>query len=327
MTPVFVLGASRSGTSLLSSILLSSGSFAIYEAEPLILSVCQQKYGSLKKEANRIALTNDFIDSRQFRRSGLTQAELQQIVQSCSSGDYYLLLEKFMSSIAQKQNASYWSDSTPANIFYAQKLLKHFPNAKFIHVVRDGRDVALSKKKLGWTGMPSFLSNTVIGLMSAAAQWELSAKLGRKLVRDNPSNCMQVRYEDLVSDTSAVLQNIQHFLAIDLSTSLDEGAKYGSLRSANSSFGAMNAGAISSAGVGRWKELLSEKDKIMFKVCFSSALKQFGYFNEERALPFFQRLVFIPCFVVRGVVRFKIWLRHKSFFGRLSRDGLEIGLD
>jgi len=71
--PIFIVGSARSGTTLLYSILLSSGKFPLYEAESLLLSVCRFKYGNLKKRKNFKKFLNDWFRSKQFIRSGLNK--------------------------------------------------------------------------------------------------------------------------------------------------------------------------------------------------------------------------------------------------------------
>jgi len=60
------------------------------------------------------------------------------------------LLEVVYRTLARKRGKSRWGDKTPFNTFNMRELIKAFPNAQFIHIVRDGRDVHLSWREVDW---------------------------------------------------------------------------------------------------------------------------------------------------------------------------------
>ena len=110
--PVFVLGCGRSGTKLLYHTLLSAGGFAIYHAESNAFNLIGLRFGSLSKLENRRALLDHWLRSKLFYRSGLTRDEIEpKILEEChNAGDFLRIL---METIARKQNAVRWAESTP----------------------------------------------------------------------------------------------------------------------------------------------------------------------------------------------------------------------
>ena len=158
-TPVFVMGSARSGTTMVSHIISSSQKFAKYHAETLILNVCKQKYGNifLSPQKRRLFLS-DWIRSRQFRESHLTEIAFTKIVENSTS--YENLLINFLSTIAESQGCSHIVDSTPGNAKHLMHINSKCKSSKFINIIRDGRDVALSQAKLNWSKPPApFKSN------------------------------------------------------------------------------------------------------------------------------------------------------------------------
>jgi hypothetical protein len=67
----------------------------------------------------------------------------------CRNGSDFI--RTVMNEIASKQGANRWIDSTPTNIPHMFRISRDFPEARFIHIIRDGRDVALSLEKRAWS--------------------------------------------------------------------------------------------------------------------------------------------------------------------------------
>ncbi|HYB43476.1 MAG TPA: sulfotransferase [Candidatus Methylomirabilis sp.] len=100
-----------------------------------------------------------------------------------------------------------WVDHTPDNARYASTLFSMFPDAKMIHIVRDGRAVAASVMPLHWG--PNRIDQ-------AARYWLF--QVGQGLAAEacwGPERVARIRYEDLVVEPEAVLQRLCAFLEID----------------------------------------------------------------------------------------------------------------
>src|SRR5262245_16103154 len=147
--PVFVLGCPRSGTTVLYHMLLSAGNFAVYRAESNVFSVLQPRFGNLRSEGNRRELLRCWVKSKLFQVSELDAADVQEkMLRDCrSAGDFLRIL---MEEIARAQNVKRWADCTPDHLLYMREIKREIPDALFVHIIRDGRDVALSYAKQGW---------------------------------------------------------------------------------------------------------------------------------------------------------------------------------
>lgn len=114
----------------------------------------------------------------------------------------------FYAAVAQSHGKSWLIEQTP---WYGQRLdlvTGLFPEAKFIHVVRDGRDVALSFARTAWWHRSARLN---------LSRWQREIKkiaLDAKLLL-KPEAYLEVKYENLVSDTTAELRRICEFLGVD----------------------------------------------------------------------------------------------------------------
>src|SRR6202161_1674182 len=75
--PVFVIGCSRSGTTLLYHMLLSSGNFAIYRMESQIFTLLEPRFRPLTKLQNRRRMLDVWYGTRLYERSGLVPADIE----------------------------------------------------------------------------------------------------------------------------------------------------------------------------------------------------------------------------------------------------------
>jgi hypothetical protein len=121
---------------------------------------------------------------------------------------------------ARAAGARRWLEKTPRNIVYIEQLWQMFPDMRFIHMIRDGRDVAASMmRRQFWPiatipGRPSTHDFTgEVTLELAAAYWREMLHLGRLAAsRIPPENYLEVRLEDLVHSREAMLERICSFL-------------------------------------------------------------------------------------------------------------------
>jgi len=130
-------------------MLLSAGRFAVYRAETHLFNVLLPRFGDPGHAANRSAMAEAFIRSDMFRVSGLDAGAFRREIEaSCrSAGDF---LRLFMEAICRAQGTDRWAETTPVHVLHVPDIKATIPDALFIHVVRDGRDVAVSMMKQGW---------------------------------------------------------------------------------------------------------------------------------------------------------------------------------
>ena len=148
--PVFVLGYPRSGTTVLYHMLLSAGNFAVYRAESNVFNQLVPRFRGMRSSADRKELLDVWLRSKLFRVSGLDAREISaRIMRDCRSGGDFLRI--LMQETARQQAVARWADCTPEHILYMEQIKREIPDALFIHIIRDGRDVALSYAKQGWS--------------------------------------------------------------------------------------------------------------------------------------------------------------------------------
>jgi hypothetical protein len=278
IAPVFVVGSPRSGTTYLYHILLSAGNFAIYRAESEVFHMLEPSFGDLSILENRKRLLDAWFNSRLFTATGLERQPLEEkIIQACRNGGDFLRI--VMEETARHQGVERWAECTPDHVLYLQRIKKTVPDALVVHIIRDGRDVALSMEKQGWPKqLPWDKSQR---RMAAGIYWEWMVRRGRRDGQLLGSDYMEVRYEDLVSSARMVLENLSRFIGQDLDYDEIQKNAVGSVSNPNTSF--QNASDF--APMGRWKTLYTPDQLAAFEKLLGPSLQEFGYERSGPATP------------------------------------------
>jgi hypothetical protein len=128
---------------------------------------------------------------------------------------YEELASRYCHLIGQNADGcEYFGEKTPDHLLCIRRIHRLFPDARFVLIHRDGRDVALSLTKVPWSP-PDYYINFAIWLRFARAQQRAMA------MKDLALRC--VRYEDLVEDPQAELRRITGFLGVEYTSSMAEG--------------------------------------------------------------------------------------------------------
>jgi len=271
--PVFIVGCPRSGTSFLYHLLLSAGGFAEFRTQMNVFDVLEPIYGNLGVMKHKKKMMKEWLQSKAFHVSGLDAAEVEaKVLSEChGAGDFLRIV---MDMIAQKQGVKRWIDSTPTNIPHMQRIVKEFPDARIVHIIRDGRDVALSLDKQGWSRPLPWDKNK--SLLAAGIYWEWIVRKGRKFGAMLGSKYMEVRYEELVSDPRKSLARVSEFIQHDLDYDRILQARVGSVKNPLTSFKEdLNDGNFTP--VGRWRDKFPPEQLAWFERLVGDYLQELGY--------------------------------------------------
>ena len=176
--PVFVMGCHRSGTNLLYDMLLSSGGFAIYRGLIPVYNILLPRFGSFENRANREEILQTWLRSKGFRRAGIDAEQLSaRVREDCKTGGDFISI--VMDLVAQSQQMGRWAFYAPGTVQHVERVKQDIPNALFLHIIRDGRDIALSLKKMGgFTPLPWDRTQTE-SLVATALYWQWMVEKGR----------------------------------------------------------------------------------------------------------------------------------------------------
>jgi hypothetical protein len=253
-------------------MLLSAGDFAIYLAESNVFNILVPRFRGMRSAADRNELLELWLRSKLFRVSGLDASEIRgKIMAECRGGGDFLRI--VMQEIARKQGVRRWADCTPDHLLYMEEIKRQIPDALFIHIIRDGRDVALSYVQQMWSHPLPWDQDEHLGI--AGLFWEWAVRKGREQGRRLGADYQEVRFEDLIVNPQETLSQLGEFIDHDLDYDRIQHAGIGSVSQPNSSFAEESDGRFNP--VGRWKAKMSASQVATFEQLVGGFLRELGY--------------------------------------------------
>lgn len=164
----------------------------------------REKFGDLSTPQQRLAMARSCVKTgSKIRDLGLDPDETVEAILTAPP-TYGSAFGTIFKLFADKHGAARWGDKRPAYYQEVDLLLRLFPDAQVVHIVRDGRANVASLKKMPWWPFDS------IGSMAAWSQAEYCSRRNAKRLPGDVFHVM--RYESLVADPEAELRELCDFL-------------------------------------------------------------------------------------------------------------------
>jgi hypothetical protein len=293
-------------------MLLSAGGFAYYRSETHVFNSLWPRFRDLDQPSTREALLDVWLKAPQHIRSGLDESEARRALGAgfTNGGEFLRLV---MDATAAKQGAPRWAETTPAHILHLPEIHATIPDALFIHVIRDGRDVALSLQKQGWAvPLPWDRSQPVL---AAGAFWRWTVDAGRRGARRIDRRAyLEVTYEDVTGAPQRTLDRIGEFIEQRLDYSVILQNAVGSVAEPNTSFPG------SSGYSRRWERELTPHLARRLEAIVGPMLDKLGYpraFPDTLTARWRARAHVAPYFARYSV---RQWLKSHTALGRRYAD-------
>ncbi len=276
---LFIVGCARSGTTLLQRII---------DAHPLVtippethwIPLFFKKRIGLTPEGN---VTDEFIhrlwEYPRFQGMKIDMTELEKLFGENKQIQYADLVSKIFDLYGKKQKKSLVGDKTPPYVRNIDRLHSLFPEAKFIHLIRDGRDVCLSA--LSWNHFErtmSFLTecwreNPVAAI---ALWWKRNVRLGRQQGAALGAGLYyEMHYEALVKNPTEECRKLCDFIGVQYDDSMvrfHEGKT-----KTDSGLSSKEAWLPITGGLRDWTSQLSPEDIELFEATSGDLLAELGY--------------------------------------------------
>ena len=268
---LYIIGAERSGTTWLQAML---------GAHP---AVCTQ--GELHLFIHYvIPWMNSWELQMGMRQSGIFDG----LPMVWSQEEFHAFLREFLRQaydkvLSAKPGASIILDKDPGNAMYTDLIDRLIPNAKFIHIIRDGRDVSASllAASKGWGSIWAPRD-----IESAAKSWKKFV-LGAKKASGYTDRYMEVRYEDFLTNGPETLKTVFDFVGIQASpeeiTEIYDNHRIDKMRQkkAVTSKFPLPEGFLRKGKSGDWRESLRPAERYLFQATAGDLLSELGYAKDS----------------------------------------------
>jgi hypothetical protein len=206
----FIIGRPRTGTTLLRSLFDAHPNVQIPWECQFVLNL-YPKYGKLKHWNTETLehFYSDLLKQWQFSAWNIDHEKLQSDLQACAGETSYAMICRvvYLNNISfyPKEDIRLIGDKNHGYTIYTERLLKLFPDAKFVYILRDYRDTYQSVKNVDFE-LP------VVSLV--VYKWKYFYKKALKAAEKHPDSFYFIRYEDLVTDPVLHLKKICEFLGV-----------------------------------------------------------------------------------------------------------------
>jgi hypothetical protein len=206
---------------------------------------------------------------------GISKAIIKKMIDQSRCETEFI--ELFFNYLLHLNKKARWVDKTPENVRRIGSIFSKFPKAKFVHMIRDGRDVSCSLKhhpKNKLINGKLVPLNTNKPLNQCIDRWVKDVKLGLTW-REDP-RYYEIKYEDLIINSETVIKKLFVFLNEPFSESLLQYHKR-DLDPMSFITSPEAIKPISTRSFGRWRNEYSENDIILFKKMAGKLLIELEY--------------------------------------------------
>tara|TARA_B110000196_G_scaffold284169_1_gene266534 strand:- start:2288 stop:3295 length:1008 start_codon:yes stop_codon:yes gene_type:complete len=305
---IFIVGSSRSGTTMMSRVLDNNKSVFSFKE----LHFFSQLYTNRKHDTlDYIASVNILSQLLSRQKDGIFRNRINDKLNTLSSSllsqdmsySYFAIFKIFLDYITKQNHKTIACTQTPNNLFYIKKILKEYPNSKVINMIRDNRDVLLSQKNkwkrkfLGAKKIPLFESIRSLfnyHPITTSFLWRSSLKVTTDF--SNHKRFMVVKFEDFLASPKNKCKEICDFLSIEFNDKMLLIPNIGS--STEHDEGQL---LIDSTKIFKWKNGgLNQAEIFLTQIISSGLMDKYGYVKKNFIFPPISVLFYFFTFPIKS---------------------------
>jgi hypothetical protein len=265
-SPVMLIGQHRSGTTVLGTLLRKylKVNFGPESQFFFRKQASLSRYGDLQNDAALRQLVEDLAQERCFALNQFGyQVDPDKVMTGLKQRSYSGVIDTIFSQFAVHNGMQRWGDKTPEYVLHLPALDRLFPDPQYVHLVRDGRDVALSNFRVFFGA-----KNEAV----AAKDWARYDDLAREFAATiSADRFFEAKYEELMQDPAGLFRRLGEFFGVEDST----GKLYATIEQ-------QLPGELRSGNFNKWKTGMSNSQQRRFERVAGEQLSQHGY---ERRFP------------------------------------------
>jgi hypothetical protein len=266
----FVVGCPRSGTTLLRAMLDSHPQLAI-PGESYFIVELAPKHTRRFRRFDAGSFADDVLRHERFQQWSLPEADVRNALERARPRRFADAVRVLYEVYASREGKPRYGDKTPNYVLQLGLLGSLFDDGRFVHVVRDGRDVALSVMGIDEWGPK--------GPVGAARYWVRHVEAGRDAGRALGERYLEVRYDQLVDAPQETLAGVATFLELDYDDAmLSYPARFDDVIAPDLQPEIhQRLRRPPTKGLRSWREQMSHDDVAAFEAVAGDALAKFGF--------------------------------------------------
>jgi LPS sulfotransferase NodH len=271
--PIFVIGCPRSGTTLLQLMLHSHPRIAIPPETRFVMAAYNRRrnFGDLRDPQNRRVLAQWIVGRKEskFHDLGLDRAAVADEILA-APGTLGSVLGVVFQAYARRFGKPRWGDKRPSYFKHVDMLRRLWPDAQFVHIIRDGRDCVASLKEMPWYKLD---------VRNAISAWREAIDAGRRYAaRLGPDAYYELQYERLVADPAGELTKLCAFLGEEFDPAMTEPRNIATQAvPERKHHHARTKEPVTSGRVGSWVGRLEPREIALAETVLGSRLRDYGY--------------------------------------------------
>jgi len=282
---VFLVGCPRSGTTLLHRLADAHPELAIVHETLWIPAFYERRIGLTPDGDVTPALLPRLVEHRRFGKLGIDGAALEGLLEALAPVSYTRFVSALFDAYGRDRGKALVGDKSPGYVRSIPVLHELWPRARFVHLIRDGRDVCLSA--VSWKKADRVFAEHGTWpeepVATAALWWERSVRLGREAGRALPAGIYhELRYERLVADPERECRALCAFLGLRFDAAM---LRYHEGRTTSApGLSTKRQWLPPTAGLRDWRTEMSTDDRDRFEAAAGDLLDELGYERRARRL-------------------------------------------
>jgi hypothetical protein len=277
---VFFVGCPRSGTTLLRRIGDAHPELAVARGNRWIARTVEFRRGLTREGFVTPRLLERLRDPHRLERLAIDEGDLERVLGNGGTVPFASFVTALFDLYGERHGKRLVGEKTPGYVRHLLPLHRLWPQAKFVHLIRDGRDVCLSVLDWG-KGAAGFSTFEDDPVMTTGVWWEWYVQLGLEGGNELEASLYhELRYESLVADPERECARLCEFLALPYDGAMlrfHEGRMQDDPR-----LDAKKAWRPITPALRSWREQMPRQEVIHFEAAAGALLDRLGY---ERAAP------------------------------------------
>lgn len=288
----FIVGTQRSGTTLLRLILNAHSQITVPRESFFLMPFLKKKYLNRFITGSSLRAFADYISSIPKFKATFVDGNYGDFVLQLAQREKITLrdlINDMFSSHCRNEGKNIWGNKTPSFFRKIDILFHLFPDAKFIHIVRDGRDVFDS-----WRKMNPSMNNVA----SVALDWSYKLfKIEKSFKKIPANNKITIRYEDLLNTPEKIIQSICSLLGVKCEANMLDFYK-SSHKYTIPQHSELIFKPLDKSNVSKWKKCLTPREVKTFNLLARHYLKKYDYEIENSTMTLSDALFMIKSLLV-----------------------------